>query len=74
MEAVNNMILFAISVLSIINLIIEIVDVKTYRNESVQEILLHFPIAVRWLCYIGFVYLIILEGVFGKSSFIYFGF
>lgn len=50
------------------------VDVKTYRNESVQEILLHFPIAVRWLCYIGFVYLIILEGVFGKSSFIYFGF
>ena len=38
MEAVNNMILFAIAVLSIINLIIEIEDVKTYRDESVLKI------------------------------------
>ena len=38
MEAVNNMILFAISVLSIINLIIEIEDVKTYKYELVLKI------------------------------------
>ena len=38
MEAVNNMILFAIAVLSIINLIIEIEDVKTYKYELVLKI------------------------------------
>ena len=38
MEAVNNMILFSIAVLSIINLIIEIEDVKTYKYELILKI------------------------------------
>ena len=38
MEAINNMILFSIAVLSIINLIIEIEDVKTYKYELVLKI------------------------------------
>ena len=38
MEAINSMILFAIVVLSIINLIIEIEDVKTYKYELVLKI------------------------------------
>lgn len=49
-------------------------DVKTYKGESAQQCIMKLPFVFRWILYAAFVYLIILMGVFGKSSFIYFGF
>lgn len=49
-------------------------DIKTYRDESMNERVKEKPLLVRWSLYILLVLTIVFLGIFGKSSFIYFGF
>lgn len=49
-------------------------DANTYKDKNAQESLIKLPSIIRWMLYIVLIYMIILEGVFGKNSFIYFGF
>ena len=51
-----------------------VAEVKVYKGKSVQEIIKKLPFIIRWPGYIAFLFLIIVTGAFGKSTFIYFGF
>lgn len=49
-------------------------DVKIYNGISAQNYIAKMPFIIRWGLYFAFVFLIVIAGNFGKSSFIYFGF
>lgn len=65
---------YAFLAMCIIGILQIFVDIKKYKNENPQEVMLHMPVLMRWILYTGFMYIIVLEGRFGKSAFIYFGF
>ncbi|MCQ2524225.1 MAG: hypothetical protein MJ123_07775 [Lachnospiraceae bacterium] len=50
------------------------VDINVASDRCVQDKLVKLPLVLRWVLYLAFLFLIIFEGAFGKSSFIYFGF
>lgn len=50
------------------------VDTRTYKDCDTQGLITKRPAAVRWMLYFALVLAIVLEGAFGQSSFIYFGF
>ncbi|MBO7600685.1 MAG: MBOAT family protein [Lachnospiraceae bacterium] len=49
-------------------------DFKIYAGKDVQEAVTKRPLVLRWILYFALVLLIITEGAFGQSTFIYFGF
>ena len=51
-----------------------IADIRIYHEKPVQTLVTERPLVIRWVLYFAIVLLIVLEGAFGQSRFIYFGF
>ena len=51
-----------------------VADLRIYHEKPVQTLITERPLVVRWILYFAIVLAIILEGAFGQSKFIYFGF
>ena len=49
-------------------------EFRIYHKKEVQEIITNKPILIRWSMYLALIFIIIVTGDFGSSSFIYFGF